>query len=249
MTNSESDMTESRSQSGIDSILKNAPPGEPRPTPLREVEAEQMGSTPGDIWAEQYRAVLYRYAYRLTGNAHDADDLTQQGILAARQHWHQLSDQRKIEAWLHRIVRNQFIDNLRKKRPHLFADAETLPVAATIPTPPDGEIDEATLHHAIQSLPEPYRVVILMFYFEQASYQQIAAELAIPPGTVMSRLSRAKGHLRKMLAPQDSLVSRQDAGDRRRHATESPPDSGQRRQHGRGTHNVGPPPGGTLPDA
>ena len=64
---------------------------------------------------------------------------------------------------------------------------------------PDGAIDGERLQRAIDALPDVFREVVLMFYFEQLSYREIAARLEIPAGTVMSRLSRAKSHLRQQL--------------------------------------------------
>jgi len=66
-----------------------------------------------------------------------------------------------------------------------------------------------TLQTCIQALPEPFRVVVLMFYFEDASYREIADELGVPVGTVMSRLSRAKALLR---AAFPSTVTKKLAG-------------------------------------
>jgi RNA polymerase sigma-70 factor (ECF subfamily) len=67
--------------------------------------------------------------------------------------------------------------------------------------PSSSEIDREALETAFKELPEDFRLVLLMFYFEELSYQEIAAQLELPLGTVMSRLSRAKGHLRTKLAP------------------------------------------------
>jgi DNA-directed RNA polymerase specialized sigma24 family protein len=64
----------------------------------------------------------------------------------------------------------------------------------------DDSIDREELQTALGELPDEYRLVVLMFYFEELSYKEIAEQLEIPIGTVMSRLSRAKGHLRARLA-------------------------------------------------
>jgi RNA polymerase sigma-70 factor (ECF subfamily) len=69
-------------------------------------------------------------------------------------------------------------------------------------TPELDEADRERLTAAVADLPDEFRVVVLMFYFEELSYQEIAGELEIPIGTVMSRLSRGKGHLRRKLETQ-----------------------------------------------
>ena len=71
------------------------------------------------------------------------------------------------------------------------------------PTPALSSLDRDLVHAAIHELAEEFRVVVLMFYFEELSYKEIAEQLAVPLGTVMSRLSRAKNHLRERLAEDE----------------------------------------------
>ena len=70
--------------------------------------------------------------------------------------------------------------------------------------PGDEAVDRELLHRALDQLPEQYRLIVGMFYFEEFSYKQIAQELGVPIGTVMSRLARAKQRLRQQLATHDS---------------------------------------------
>jgi RNA polymerase sigma-70 factor (ECF subfamily) len=148
-----------------------------------------------------HHAPLYRYAYRLCGCPAEAEDLTQQAFLVAQQKLHQLREADRAVAWLFAVLRSCFLKSLRKQRPAggqaFDIEVEHLAVAA----PEVDEIDHEQLAAALGELPEEFRVVVLMFYFEELSYQEIARQLAIPIGTVMSRLSRAKGHLRMRLTP------------------------------------------------
>src|SRR5262249_12323174 len=80
----------------------------------------------------------------------------------------------------------------------LEIDASDIP-AATVDEP----IDAEQLQMAINALPDEFKVVLLMFYFEQHSYRAIAEALEIPQGTVMSRLARAKAHLRRRLQREE----------------------------------------------
>ena len=82
----------------------------------------------------------------------------------------------------------------------LAADIDLLVHEAADHASPVDPIDREELAAALDELPEESRLVLLMFYFEELSYQQIAEQLEIPMGTVMSRLSRAKEHLRRRLA-------------------------------------------------
>lgn len=147
-----------------------------------------------------HHAALYRYAYRLCGCATEAEDLTQQAFLVAQQKLHQLREAERASAWLYAVLRSCFLKSIRKQRPANaqggFFEVEDV----ADETPEVDEIDRELLAAALASLPEDFRLVVLMFYFEDLSYQEIAEQLEIPIGTVMSRLSRAKGHLRKRLA-------------------------------------------------
>ena len=147
----------------------------------------------------RYHADVYRYAFRLAGNVVDAEDLTQQAFLVAHQRLHQLREPDKADRWLFAIVRSCYLKSRRRERPvaaaSLELDIDNIPERVD----DDSEIDSQRLQLALNELPDEFRLVLVMFYFEDCSYQEIAEQLEIPPGTVMSRLSRAKGHLRKLL--------------------------------------------------
>ncbi len=176
-----------------------------------------------------HHAVVYRYAFRLSGNAADAEDLSQQAFLIAQRKIHQIREPEKARAWLLAVVRTCFLKGLRKVRPMLAQDVDLLveqvPDAAHVPD----QIDKQEVADALGELPDEFRLVLLMFYFEELSYQEIAEQLEIPIGTVMSRLSRAKGHLRLSLAPYDSNESRVGRPHRLKTKAESVRGAGLRR--------------------
>lgn len=148
--------------------------------------------------ARAHHAAVYRYAYRLCGNATDAEDLTQQTFLIAVRKLHQLREAERACSWLLAVVRSCFFKSIRKSRP-VPAGGLELEIDEAADTPEIDEVDRERLAAALSDLPDEFRLVVLMFYFEELSYQEIAGELEIPIGTVMSRLSRAKGHLKKKL--------------------------------------------------
>jgi len=142
---------------------------------------------------------VYRYAYRLTGDVHDAEDLSQQVFMLAQERLEQLREADKARGWLFTILRNSFLKTVQRSQPvlatNLGVDLEAVPVEG-----PNGQaVDSAELQAAICELPAEYRVVLVMFYFEECAYREIAEKLDLPIGTVMSRLARAKGHLRLKL--------------------------------------------------
>ncbi len=157
----------------------------------------RSGPDVAHLVAEHHQAV-YRYAYRLTGSIHDAEDLTQQVFLAAQRKMGQLRSIDDAGAWLFAILRNCFLKDRQRRRPTLAADL-SLNVELVPTTPPKEGIDGDRLQDALNRLPDAFRLVVVMFYFEECSYREIAERLEMPIGTVMSRLARAKGHLRSIL--------------------------------------------------
>lgn len=148
----------------------------------------------------EHHVVLYRYAYRLTGSVADAEDLVQQTFLLAQAKLGQLRDAESARAWLFAILRNCFRQSIRQRPPVPTAQLDERVEAPAVGTWDEGvEIDQERLQAALDRLPEEFRVVLLMYYFEQISYRDIADRLELPIGTVMSRLSRAKEHLRGKL--------------------------------------------------
>lgn len=147
----------------------------------------------------EHHGTVYRYAYRLTGSSTDAEDLTQQAFLLAQTNFGQLRDPTCALAWLCSILRNAHHKLLRQRRPVVAADVELIVDDLPDDLPAESPIDEERLQSAINELPIEFKTVLLMFYFEDRSYREIAMKLEVPPGTVMSRLSRAKAHLRARL--------------------------------------------------
>lgn len=155
----------------------------------------------------EHHAAVYRYAFRLTGIVCDAEDLTQQTFLAAHQSVAQLHDPANARAWLFTILRHAY-SKLKSKRVPLLAtpfdiDLEAVPEER----PEEPLVDQQRLQEAIDELPDEFKLVILLFYFEDCSYREIAERLSLPPGTVMSRLARAKARLRaKLFEPDEAPV-------------------------------------------
>jgi RNA polymerase sigma-70 factor (ECF subfamily) len=156
---------------------------------------------------EEYYGSLYRYAYRLTGAAADAEDLTQEAFCQAQLKLGQLRDAGRAKAWLFSIVRNAYLHRLRaRKQEH----AVSLDWVGDLPERlPDAlpEVEPGRLQRALGELPEAFRTPVILYYFEEFSYREIAEQMDLPMGTVMSRLARAKAHLRaRLLQPAAELA-------------------------------------------
>lgn len=145
-----------------------------------------------------HHAELYRYAYRLSGSVADAEDLTQQVFLIAQQKSDQVRDVHNVRSWLFTVLRNCYLKSHRRRLPRLASGSEfdinTVPEEIS-----EQSIDSEQLQSAIGALGDEFKMVVLLFYFEHRSYREIAELLDVPLGTVMSRLARAKAHLRRGL--------------------------------------------------
>jgi RNA polymerase sigma factor (sigma-70 family) len=187
----------------------------------REVEAAvteyaQNEGTPEQEWAppswdevvQLHSARVYRLAYRLTGNKHDAEDLTQEVFVRV---FRSLSSYTPgtFEGWLHRITTNLFLDTVRRKARIRFEalpdDAERLESRgqAGLENPAklyDDTHFDADVQAALDALPPDFRAAVVLCDLEGLSYEEIAATLNIKIGTVRSRIHRGRSALRAALA-------------------------------------------------
>jgi RNA polymerase sigma-70 factor (ECF subfamily) len=156
---------------------------------------------------------MYSAAYRLTRNAADAEDLVQETFLRAYRGFHQFEEGTNLKAWLYRILMNTFINDYRKRQrqPQTVSSdgevgdwflyskmaesgAEPSAEAEVIEALPDEEVQEA-----LSSLPEQFRIAVLLADVEGFSYKEIAEITGVPIGTVMSRLHRGRKALEQRL--------------------------------------------------
>lgn len=140
---------------------------------------------------------LRRYAVGLAGNFTLADDLVQDCIERALRQSAQLREQHSLSAWLRRILRNLYLDEVRKNRTRgVEQDISALldsPELSAEPVDVDAARDFTA---ALSRLAPEHREILLLVSVEELSYREIAEELKIPMGTVMSRLARARERLR-----------------------------------------------------
>ena len=193
-----------------------APAGAPT-AELEVVEATVEQELPGPdlTWegiVRDHSARVYRLALHLTGNPHDAEDLTQDVFVRV---FNSLSQYKPgtFEGWLHRITTNLFLDRVRRKKRIRFDwMGENDVTVATSDSfdrhersgQPEDAYDMGNLGDdiigALADLPPEYRAAVVLSDIEGLSYEEIAATLGIKMGTVRSRLSRARAKLREALA-------------------------------------------------
>lgn len=150
----------------------------------------------------EHYSLLYRYAFRLSGQSAEAEDLTQQTFLTAQTRLSQLRDPRLARNWLCAILRNHFLKDRRRETLVGRLPLSEIPEPSGR-KPPGTPYDSERLQAALLELTEEFRSPIILFYFEEFTYQEIAEHMQTPLGTVMSRLARAKATLRKLLADEE----------------------------------------------
>ena len=143
---------------------------------------------------------LFRFAISLTQREADARDLTQQTFTQFAEKLDTIRDTSKVKSWLFTTLYRLFIDHTRRRQrhPELEIGAAELELPVTLPEA-DSNLDAAAVRAALLQIKEEFRAPLVLFYLEQHSYREIAALLGIEIGTVMSRLSRGRALLRKLL--------------------------------------------------
>ena len=164
----------------------------------------------------EYLDGLYGYAMVLSRNSAEAEDLVQETCLRALRSVERLRSNGSAKSWLFTILRNIWLNQIRQRRttPDLIeldsdekgayqpADARQDPYTGYV-----NRVEREQVRAAIQKLPLEFREIIILREYEELSYQEIATLLDCPPGTVMSRLARARAKLRELLSGERTTPS------------------------------------------
>jgi RNA polymerase sigma factor (sigma-70 family) len=167
---------------------------------------------PGTDWTpptwedvvRDHSARVYRLAYRLTGNTHDAEDLTQEVFVRVFRSLSSYSPG-TFEGWLHRITTNLFLDMARRRQRIRFeglGEETAARIGGAEPTPAqvfDDRHFDGDVQAALKALPPEYRAAVILCDIEGLSYEEIADTLGIKLGTVRSRIHRGRAQLREAL--------------------------------------------------
>ncbi|HEY7051301.1 MAG TPA: RNA polymerase sigma factor SigE [Mycobacterium sp.] len=179
-------------------------PDEPQGTAVFDATGDKSAMPSWDELVRQHADRVYRLAYRLSGNQHDAEDLTQETFIRV---FRSLQNYQPgtFEGWLHRITTNLFLDMVRRRA---RIRMEALPedydrVPADEPNPEQIYHDSRLgpdLQAALDSLPPEFRAAVVLCDIEGLSYEEIGATLGVKLGTVRSRIHRGRQALRDYLA-------------------------------------------------
>lgn len=162
---------------------------------------------------------LYRVAFRMTGDADDAQDLVQDALVEAFRSFKRFQRGTYFDKWLYRIMTNTFIDRQRHRKRVGYIESLDAPVGGDetgsgreIPNwkadparQTEQDLFNAPLQAALDSLPPEFRMVLVLADVEEFSYEEVAEMMGSPIGTVRSRLHRARTMMRLALGDKNSL--------------------------------------------
>ena len=146
---------------------------------------------------------LYNFARWLTQDTAEAEDLVQETYTKALRGFSSFQPGTNFRAWMYRILRNSFLSSRTGLKVTVEFDEEDTAIAPAERSTPESllleQCSRELMWKAMEELPVPFREILLLCEVEEMSYQEIAETLAIAPGTVMSRLFRARKALRNLV--------------------------------------------------
>lgn len=160
-----------------------------------------MALSPADFnhWVTEHGPALYRMAYRMVGDRHEAEDIVQDAFRSAWKSRRLFDANRGERAWLASILRRRVVDRWRRGS-HLSVVAGDAPLEISVPGDDPLAADYTDeMQHALSVLPRELREALLLVVVAELTHQETADLLGVPLGTVLSRVSRARGKLRNLL--------------------------------------------------
>ena len=185
----------------------------------RLIERCRTGDTAAfNILVRRYERTVFNTAYRLCNAHDDAADIAQEAFVRAWNNLKSFRGEAQFSTWIHRIVTNVFLDDRKKKRARptrsldeaLELEENSVQRQFEDPSPgpealAEGDERRRILEKAISTLPEAQRVMIVLYHTQGLAYEEIAAIMELPMGTVKSRLNRARFALRDRLGAAAEL--------------------------------------------
>ena len=169
---------------------------------VRQVQSGELESF--GILVERYETKMLRYGRKFLFNYHDIEDLVQEVFIKAYTNIQSFDASRKFSAWLYRIAHNEFINAIKKKGKEAvpFFDLDILLPRLVSKEDADKKINQRELRQMLDSclskLDAKYREPLILYYFEELSYQEIADILRIPIATVGIRLRRGRQNMKSL---------------------------------------------------
>ncbi len=151
------------------------------------------------ILIDRYQKKIEKYVFYLTNRKEEVDDLVQEIFIKVFVNLNSFDIKKKFSSWLFRIAHNQVVNFFKKYKNKLSLDEKIMIVdESNIEENIEKDEVKKILNSCLEKIPIDYKEIILLYYFEELSYEEISDSLKIPIGTVSIRLSRAKKFLKKL---------------------------------------------------
>jgi len=158
----------------------------------------------------RYAGAVYNLAYRMLGNAEDAEDASQEIFIRAYTRLASFDRQRRFSTWLLSIGSNYCIDRLRRRRfTWMTLEDAAYALPSNEPGPERSALNreqQAIVQQALQKLPDTYRLVMVLRYWQDLSYEEIGRATGLPESTIKTRLHRARHMLAAALGPEEQML-------------------------------------------
>lgn len=181
------------------------------------IEMVRKGETGGfENLVTRYQKKIFGFVYRMVLSEEDARDLTQEVFVQAFRSLDRFRGEARFSTWLYRIAANKSLDFLRRNKKVKHLDVEAIAEDCNLQIPPVINNPEEIylreekirrLRRMIAGLPDKYRIVLIMFHYENFTYQEISDALGLPVKTVATRLYRAKLLLRDVIGGETDGMS------------------------------------------
>ena len=158
-----------------------------------------MDSAAFSHYTEAYQDTVYRVALNYLGSAADAEDMVQEVLLRLFTSSKRFADADHVKHWLIRVTLNLCSNAVRARKRYDPRPLEEIPCAVSFQTE-----EQLALYQAVMALPEKYRTVLYLFYYEDYSVREIARILHVKDSAVTTRLSRAREQLKESLTKEDA---------------------------------------------
>ncbi|MDE5708732.1 MAG: RNA polymerase sigma factor [Alistipes sp.] len=170
----------------------------------RQLVAQVLGGddTAFEYLFNRYHEAIRRLFIQRTGGANDVDDLLQETFIKVYVNLHRYDPRFTFGQWVYTIARNTFIDHVRRRQDDLPIDERFTAPASNAPTPEENVINlqqRTQIEHSLDRLAPRYRRLIVMRFFDGYSYEEIAAKLALPLGTVKTQIHRAREQMCRLI--------------------------------------------------
>ena len=155
---------------------------------------------------DRYRDAIRRLLVQRSGNASDADDLLQETFIKVYINLNRYRPDYTFGQWIYTIARNTFIDYVRRRQEDMPLDDRFFAPVSSAPTPEESVINlqrRSQIEYYLSQLPPRYRRLVVLRFFDGLSYEEIAARLDLPLGTVKTQIHRARGRMCRMIKNEE----------------------------------------------